>query len=38
MQAKTLTMELMGKEFKISNTPFITYANGYATVSDKWGI
>ena len=33
MQAKTLQMELMGKEFKISNTPLITYANGYATVS-----
>lgn len=33
MQAKTLQMDLQGKEFKISNTPLITYANGYATVS-----
>lgn len=33
MQAKTLQIELMGKELKISNTPLITYANGYATVS-----
>ena len=33
MEPKTMTMDLAGREFKITNSPISTYATGYATVS-----
>lgn len=33
MEIKEIKMDLAGREFKISNGPFSTYANGYAIVS-----
>ncbi|MFA6917647.1 MAG: polyribonucleotide nucleotidyltransferase [Candidatus Gracilibacteria bacterium] len=33
MEPKTLTMNLAGREFKITNAPIATYASGYAVVS-----
>ncbi|MFH1533960.1 MAG: polyribonucleotide nucleotidyltransferase [Nitrospirota bacterium] len=33
MEPKTATMDLAGREFKITNSPISTYATGYAVVS-----
>ncbi|NIA01852.1 MAG: polyribonucleotide nucleotidyltransferase, partial [Nitrospirae bacterium] len=33
MEPKTMTMDLAGREFKITNSPISTYATGYAVVS-----
>lgn len=33
MEPKTMTMNLAGREFKVTNAPIATYASGYAVVS-----